>query len=104
MLEVVWTLSAQVDLQNVFERLEGFRDGLGEEFVLEVNRMMELVATHPHIAAAYEAPAKKLLVWKCRYGIIYVPEPRGIVVLAVAYLGQNPDFIRRKVRTLLGLD
>ena len=84
--------------------MEQFRDGMGKEFLSEVDRMLHLVKAHPKIAASYEPPSRKLLVWKGRYGIVYVPEPRGIIVLAVAHLAQNPDTLRAKIRKLLGFE
>ena len=104
MREIVWTLAASVELQGVFARLQEHRDGLGTEFVLEINRSLELVQAHPLLGSSYEPPARKLLVWKCQYGLIYVPEARGIVVLALAHLGQNPDSLRQKIRRLLRLE
>lgn len=104
MPEVVWTQGAKADLLQTFARFEDIRDGMGTQFVAEVDRMLELVKNNPRIASAYEPPSRKLLVRKCKYGVIYVPEARGIVVLAVAYLGQNPDALRGKVRKMLGLE
>lgn len=104
MCEIVWTLGAKVDLQSVFAHLEDARDGMGREFVMEVDRTLELVKAHPRIGSAYEPPSRKLLVWKCRYSIVYVPEARGIIVLAVAHLGQNPDSLRIRIRSLLGME
>lgn len=101
MKEIVWTAGAGRELQEVYEQLEDARDESGAALLNEVQRILSLVSSQPFIGTCFEKPTRKLLVAR-RYGIIYSPEERGIVVLAFVDLRRDLQPLRKRIRDWFG--
>jgi plasmid stabilization system protein ParE len=101
MRDIVWTRGAEADLQEVYDDLEAFREGAGENFFSLIDASVELLRQFPEMAAIFEAPLRRLLLNDGRYGLFYVIEDRGIILHAVADLRRNPDELRRRFRKLV---
>jgi len=93
--EVVWTNGAEEDLRWVYKWLEDTTEGSGDRFVHALDGGLSLVRDFPEIAAVYDWPIRRLVIKGGRFGMFYVSEPRGIIVIAVQDLRQDPEFIAR---------
>lgn len=98
--ELVWLRKADDDLQQIYERLEQQAEGRGDAFFNAVDKTLERVALFPEIGSPFDLPIRRVLVEKGRYGIFYCVEKRGLVILAIEDLRQDPERIRRN----LGID
>ena len=96
MAEIIWTLAASQDLQNVFESLETVRPGAGEAFVMNAEARLELVKQFPRMNRLYFPPFRKLRLIG-NYGLFYATENRGIVVHAVVDLRKDMSNLRRRL-------
>ena len=96
MAEIIWTLAASQDLQNVFESLERMRPGAGEAFVMNIEAQLELVKLFPRMNRLYLPPFRKLRLIGI-YGLFYAVENRGIVVHAVVDLRRDIANLRRRL-------
>jgi hypothetical protein len=67
----------------------------------EVQRMTALLSAQPLIGRIFEKPTRKLLVAR-RYGIIYSPEARGVVVLSFVDLRRDLQPLRKRLRDWFG--
>jgi plasmid stabilization system protein ParE len=101
MKDVIWTAGAGRELQEVFEQLEDFYEGSGVRLIEEVQRLTALLSAQPLIGRVFEKPTRKLLVAR-RYGIIYSPEPRGVVVLSFVDLRRDLQPLRKRLRDWFG--
>ncbi len=97
MREIVWTLQAQVQLQQIYELFENLTPESGERFLEEVDEVLDLLKDFPTLCRTYVPPFRRKLVHDGSYGIFYVPQDRGIVVHAIEDLRQDPERIRRNL-------
>lgn len=98
-IEVVWTLRAEIGLAQIYSYLDELQPGAGDDFLMEVDHVLELIRDFPHLGRVFETPVRRRILGKGRYGLFYSPEDRGIIVVGILDLRQDPALIRR----LLGL-
>lgn len=67
----------------------------------DVERLLSLVSSQPFIGSYFEKPTRKLLVAR-RYGIIYSPEARGVVILAFVDMRRDLQPLRNRLRDWFG--
>ncbi|MBB5034649.1 type II toxin-antitoxin system RelE/ParE family toxin [Prosthecobacter vanneervenii] len=101
MTEIIWTAGAGRELQEVFEELEHARENNGVRLMEEVQRMLELLSAQPLMGSYFEKPARKLLIAH-RYGIIYSPESRGVIVLSFVDMRRDLQPLRKRIRDWFG--
>lgn len=101
MKEIIWTSGAGRELQEVFEQLEAAHEGSGASMLADVERLLPLVSSQPLMGSYFEKPTRKLLVAR-RYGIIYSPEARGVVILAFVDMRRDLQPLRSRLREWFG--
>ena len=104
MAEVIFTGCAQIQFQRIYSRIEDYSAALGEKFSREVDAALELIKANPRLFPADEDGARKIPVWKNKYGVFWVAESRGPVVVAILYLGDDPRMIRRAIREAMNIN
>lgn len=100
-MEIIWTAGAARELQEVYEHLEDRNEGGGARLLDEVGRHSTLLATQPFMGTYFEKPTRKLLIGR-HYGVIYSPESRGLVILAIADLRRDLQPLRKRLRDWFG--
>ena len=93
--EVVWTRRAETDLQSAYEVLEARAEGTGERLLLVVDGALAMLRMFPEIAPHYDLPIRRMILGKTNYGIFYTVENRGIILLAIQDLRQDPGAIKK---------
>jgi hypothetical protein len=101
MKAIIWTSGAGRELQEVYEQLEDAHEDSGAAILDDVQRILSLASSQPYMGTYFEKPTRKLLVAR-RYGIIYSPEERGIVVLAFVDLRRDLQPLRKRIRDWFG--
>lgn len=101
MPEVVWTRAAESDLQAVYNELESFDEGLGDNFLSLVDSSIELLKQFPAMAPIYAFPFHRLRLRDRKHGLFYTIEPRGIILHAITDLRRDPEELRLRFRKLL---
>lgn len=66
--------------------------GLGADFLDEVERSVETIASHPHTAPVLKGGIRRRLLKRFPFGILYAVEPDTVVVLAVMHLRRRPGY------------
>ena len=97
MLEVVFLLSADVDVQSAYERFEDFTEGRGDQFLALLYHLKDLLGKNPRMGVAVGRGFRKLSMTRFDYGIFYTIEGGRIFVSAVLDLRQNPETIRARL-------
>lgn len=69
--------------------------GLGQRFVLEVDRTIERILQHPLAWTEIEAGVRRALVQKFRYAIYYTVQGTSIRIHAVTHQRRRPGSWRR---------
>jgi plasmid stabilization system protein ParE len=88
---------ADGDLQNIFGRLESYREGLGVEFLTVVDAYLSHIAAFPEIAPLYFESTRRQVLQRFPYGIFYQAQPNRILILAILDLRQNKNRIHRRL-------
>jgi plasmid stabilization system protein ParE len=99
--EVMWTWAAEADLQQHYSELEDRTENAGGRLLVEVEKATLLLLAFPLLAARWRPPVRRMILRRRKLALFYVPEPRGIVVIAVADLRRDPDSLWHEIRSRL---
>jgi toxin ParE1/3/4 len=97
MRELVFLLSADIDIQKAHDYYEDCQEGRGTVFMQHLDGAFTYLRAFPEIAPLFHGRYRRLLVPHYPYGIFYCLEGRRIVVAAVMFLSQAPDAILRRL-------
>jgi hypothetical protein len=97
-LPVDLLVGADADLQQIFERFEGYREGFGIELVTAVDAYLARTAAFPEITPVYVENVRRQVMQGFPYGIFYEPYPTRIIVVAILDLRQDEREIRHRIR------
>jgi toxin ParE1/3/4 len=98
MSELVFLLSAEVDIQKAFETYEEFYEGRGIDFLAHLDLALGSLRTFPEIAPLFLGNYRRLLIPRFPYAIFYSLESGRTIIAGVMYLRQNPEAISRRLR------
>ncbi len=98
MSELVFLLSADIDIQDAYEFHEAYQEGRGTLFLRHLDAAFGQLRNFPESGPIVHGNYRRLLVLGYPYGIFYVVEPRGVVISAVMDNRQDPDRIVRRLR------
>lgn len=96
--------AAEEELEQAANWYEDAREGLGLDLLVEVLRARELVSEHPEVGGLWLAdgvPAgvRRVLLRRFPYHLVYVTEPRSVVV-ALAHLRRKPGYWAARLQEL----
>lgn len=89
---------AEADLDEAFRWYEARREGLGEEFLEEVDRAFARVAEQPLRYAPVHRDARRAPLRRFPYAAFYVARGERLFVLAVLHQRRSPRLARSRVR------
>jgi len=89
---VVLLRAAQADLRRAARFYEEESTGLGVDFLAEVGHAFTYLEENPNLGAPLRRGARKLLVRRFPYLIIYRSEAEHVLVLAIGHQRRHPDF------------
>lgn len=90
---------AREELIHAAEFYESQAAGLGEDFLTEANRVVELVTATPELGAPYAEGEgiRRVLLQRFPFAIVYQIEPELILVVAVAHQRRRPGYWRDRI-------
>jgi len=83
---------AKTELDDAVEYYNQQRSRLGYEFLWEVFFAIDRIQQFPQAWQVFYEDARRCLVRRFPYGIIYVQENDLILILAIAHLHREPDY------------
>lgn len=83
---------AKSELDDAVEYYNRERPGLGYELVWEVFFAIDRIRQFPKAWQVFYEDARRCLVRRFPYGIVYVCEQDTIIILAIAHLHRKPDY------------
>jgi plasmid stabilization system protein ParE len=87
---VVLRQRAQNDLRSAFEWYESQRPGLGESFLVAVEKQLENVAAFPDANRVVYRQIRRAVVARFPYLIFYIAKAERVDVLAILHHARNP--------------
>ena len=102
MKPLVFDSEAEAELRSAIEKYEQERVGLGDEFWAEVQQVLRLIGEHPDLGGTIsrvriQGTARRLLVRRFPYFVIYRERPDHLQVVAVAHQSRRPGYWRSRV-------
>ncbi len=82
---------AESELMAAVEYYETCRAGLGRDFALEVLAAIQRILDFPNAWPLIAPEARRCLVARFPFGVIYNPADDCVLVLAVMHLHRHPD-------------
>jgi plasmid stabilization system protein ParE len=83
---------AEQELDDAFCWYEEQAVGLGDVFLNEINKSLQLVATYPKVQTTVHNGIRRCLVNRFPYGIFYGIKNDSAVIVAVAHLKRQPKY------------
>ncbi|HSI11493.1 MAG TPA: type II toxin-antitoxin system RelE/ParE family toxin [Chthoniobacter sp.] len=101
MMEVVWTLGVDLDLQSIYQRLEVQSSGSGDRFFEALLEKIGQLQVFPQIGpVVHRGFIRRVLVFGRHYGLFYSIESRGIILHALEDLRGAPERIAQRLRQI----
>jgi toxin ParE1/3/4 len=89
---VVLLTAAQKDLRRAAEFYAGEARQIASHFLAQFEHTLELISGDPELGAVTGRGARRLVMRRFPYTIIYRVEAGRVVVLAVGHQRRNPEF------------
>lgn len=83
---------AQSELDDAIEYYNGERPGLGHEFLREVFAAIDRIQDFPDAWQPFHMGARRCLVRRFPYGVIYKRIDDLILIIAIAHLHRRPGY------------
>ena len=83
------------DLKEAFSWYEDKRQGLGHDFLLQIDAGLSFIQRNPKIYPPEYKETRKHLTKRFPYKIIYLVEKENIIILAVIHSKRSPDIIKK---------
>ena len=97
MTEVNLLSAALLDLRRAVEFYSRERPGLGAEFLREFEDASDVLGSHPEIGSPIRGGARKFLLKRFPYMLVYRIELQQVLILAVAHQRRHPDIWLRRL-------
>lgn len=87
-----FTLAAERELNNVMDYYESQLPGLGSEFLIEVQHMIDLITRNPRLGAVYMGDVRRCLTRRFPFSLFYRVSRNCIDVIAIADNRKSPGY------------
>lgn len=84
--------AARLELDDAVEYYNRERPGLGYELLWEVFFAIDRIKQLPQAWQPFHEDARRYLIRRFSYRLIYIEEPDLILILAIAHLHRQPDY------------
>jgi plasmid stabilization system protein ParE len=87
---------ARAEYATAAFRYESQRPGLGHAFADAVERALSLIREFPEVGTPSSGAARRVLVRRFPYVIVYRVEPELVQIVAIADARREPDYWRHR--------
>ena len=96
--EIIIRPEAESDLNEAFSWYEDKRQGLGYDFLLQVDAGLRFIERNPEIFSPEYRGTRKFFIKRFPYKIIYTVEKEKIIVLGVIHGKRGPNFLKNRIK------
>lgn len=89
--------AARIEFREAVAFYEGRCEGLGGEFAAEVLDRIETILEEPQRWRVFEKDARRCLMGRFPYGILYSIEPGHVLILALMHSSRMPGYWRNRM-------
>ena len=101
-MKVRFISTARSELRETVRWYNGKRAGLGREFANEVRTATEKIAKFPDAWPHISQNARRFLLSRFPYGVIYIVEDKIIRIVAVVHLNRDPIVWQKRLQEIEG--
>ena len=98
-MEIRLLKAAQLELDESFIYYEEQMEGLGFEFVSEIEAAIKQIKSHSEAWSQFSERTRRCLVKKFPFGVIYQIRSNEILILAIAHLHRKPLYWKQRIKT-----
>ncbi len=91
-MDIVFLEPAESELDEAISYYNGERAGLGDEYLVEVLRALERIASFPRSGHPFSRNTRRCLINRFPYAVIYQVSENSILVIAIAHLHREPGY------------
>jgi len=91
-MQVKLNALAQREAVKIADQYDDERPGLGDEFLDELNRALDVIEVHGHRMAVIAKDVRAMRLSRFPYGVYYRLTSKVIRVLTIRHLHRHPDF------------
>ena len=96
-MQVIYLREAEIELQETVAFYEEKSLGLGADFLDEIYTTVQLIKRMPEASPLINSYARRALLNRFEYGIVYRTFNNQIIILAIIHLKRKPNYwINRK--------
>lgn len=88
---------AEEEMNEAARFYEGRGEGLGLDFLNEVQRTIIFILAHPRSGPVVSPNIRRRIVRRFPFGILYAIDNEKIVVVAVAHLKRRPGYWKERI-------
>lgn len=91
-MKIRFLSAARRDVLDATRFYEEQAPGLGADFLEDLDRALDLLASSPRVGSSFEGDTRRLLLHRFPYALIYAIEAGSVVIVAVAHQRRRPGF------------
>jgi len=91
---------AEDDLKEAFAWYEDKRKGLGYDFLLQIDAGLKFIKRDPKLLPLEYKGARKHLLKRFPYKVIYLIDGEKIIVIAVIHGKRSPKLLERRIDSI----
>ena len=88
---------AQIELDEAIAWYASQAPGLGDAFLVEILKAFRLIEQYAQAWHPLSENTRRCRLGRFPYGVIYVPEENGLLVIAISHLHRSPDYWRKRL-------
>jgi hypothetical protein len=96
-VSVKYLRAARNELRNAIKYYNGQKDGLGIEFLSEVQATVKRIKQMPNAWHPIDNEIRRCQTKRFPYGVIYLLESKTLMIVAIAHLHREPDYWRNRL-------
>ena len=98
MIPIVFLPEAEQEMLEAAQYYQSQSPGLGSNFLSEVERAVNSIATSPDTWRILEGDLRRRLIRTFPFGILFRVDPEEIVIIAVAHLRKEPGYWKERLK------
>ncbi|MBA4405850.1 plasmid stabilization protein [bacterium] len=83
---------AYIEYQEAIEYYNLQSDGLGNKFIVEIDRTISIIKNYPESFTKYTEHLRKAVVTAFPYNLIYSIQEEKTIIMAVAHQHRKPNY------------
>ncbi|HDQ03632.1 MAG TPA: type II toxin-antitoxin system RelE/ParE family toxin [Deltaproteobacteria bacterium] len=91
-MKIEFLTIAQKELADAVDWYNEQADGLGNEFIDEMDRAIRRIAAYPKSCTEIESDLRRCIMARFPYALIYGLEKDRVIIVAIAHLHRRPRY------------